>query len=122
LCKDDRFAVYYVIERALKRAMKYAVARYVASGHTEPELLPRDVITRSRNDHLPFRHHQIFGNARCSQYARPIRRAEHLLLQLESDDGVDFSFCDPGEITFWIDQDDLKRGQFDRAWAETHGG
>jgi uncharacterized protein YwqG len=45
-----------------------------------------------------------------------------LLLQLNSDYGVNFMFCDVGEVEFWIDKRDLAARRFDKVSATTCGG
>jgi uncharacterized protein YwqG len=45
-----------------------------------------------------------------------------LLLQLNSDYGVNFMFCDVGEVEFWIDKRDLVARRFDKVFATTCGG
>jgi uncharacterized protein YwqG len=64
----------------------------------------------------------MLGNARSTQTARPVERDDVLLLQLKSDDGVNFMFCDVGEAEFWIDKRDLAARRFDRVFATTCGG
>lgn len=126
--ESGEFEVYYTLKKALKSAVHTAVGRACsafssgASSNPPSLLFPRDVLSKCRSNHSPFNFHQMFGNAGCSQYARPIRRSDHLLLQLKSDNGADFMFCDCGEISFWIDHDHLQQGRFEFAWAETQGG
>ena len=61
--------------------------------------------------------HQMLGHASRSQTQRPVAGNEVLLLHLESDQALEFSFGDGGEIEFLIDKDDLDARRFDRAWA-----
>ena len=39
-----------------------------------------------------------------------------LLLQLDSDDGVDFMWGDAGVLYFWIREADARAMRFDRVW------
>ena len=61
--------------------------------------------------------HQMLGHASRSQTQRSVEGNEVLLLHLESDPALEFSFGDGGEIEFLIDKDDLDAWRFDRAWA-----
>jgi len=65
--------------------------------------------------------HQMLGNAPSAQEARNVERDEVLLLQLGSDYGVNFMFCDVGQVQFWIDRRDLAARRFDRIFATTAG-
>jgi len=65
--------------------------------------------------------HQMLGFPRASQEIGE-REGEVLLLQLFSDVGVEFMFCDVGEIQFWISAEDLAARRFDRVRANTQGG
>jgi hypothetical protein len=67
-------------------------------------------------------YHQLLGNAGSTQQARSVVRDDVLLLQLNSDYGVNFMFCDVGEVEFWINKDDLAARRFDRVFATTCGG
>ena len=67
-------------------------------------------------------HHQLLGHAPTSQDIGKRTQKDILLLHLVSDDGVDFMFCDCGEVQFWIDADDLAARKFDRIRANTEGG
>lgn len=58
--------------------------------------------------------HQMLGNGPSVQSAKPVERTEVLLLQLASDDKVEFMFGDLGNISFWIERSDLEKGRFDR--------
>lgn len=73
-----------------------------------------------------IKRHQMLGAASnvqgAAQAAR--ERGDILLLQLDTDWGLDesFMFCDCGMSQFWISPRDLAAGRFDRAWATTEGG
>lgn len=67
-------------------------------------------------------YHQMLGNAGSSQQAPSVEGNDVLLLQLNSDYGVDFMFCDVGEVEFRIDKDDLAARRFDKVFATTCGG
>jgi uncharacterized protein YwqG len=71
---------------------------------------------------LSHSYHQLLGNAKSTQQARSVERDDVLLLQLNSDDGVNFMFCDVGEVEFWIDKRDLAARRFDKVSATTCGG
>lgn len=70
--------------------------------------------------------HQMLGAAiNVQNTADAARQAGHvLLLQIDSDYGVDdsFVFCDMGMAQFWIKPEDLAAGRFERAWGTTEGG
>jgi hypothetical protein len=68
------------------------------------------------------RYHQMLGNAGSTQTAQPVERDHILLLQLQSDNGVNFTFCGDGEAEFWINKHDLAARRFDRVFATTCGG
>lgn len=65
--------------------------------------------------------HQMLGFPLASQHIEE-HEGEVLLLQLFSDYGVEFMFCDVGEIHFWISDEDLAARRFDRVRANTQGG
>jgi len=44
------------------------------------------------------------------------------LAQFDSDYALRFMFCDVGIIDFWIDEDDLAAGRWDKAYGATAGG
>ena len=62
------------------------------------------------------------GNAKSTQQAGSAERDEGPLLQLISDHGVNFMFCDCGEAEFRIGRDDLAARRFDWVMATTCGG
>lgn len=124
---------------ALRFGMKSAV-QYAADSPDAARLVPPSFYNELENDHLPAwssksvqrgglakwridsRYHQMLGNTRSTQEAEPIVRDQVLLLQLISDYGVDFMFCDCGEIEFWIGLDDLSARNFANVRARTCGG
>lgn len=71
---------------------------------------------------LSASHHQLLGHAPTSQEVHRRSDRDVLLLHLVSDPGVDFMFCDAGEIQFWIDANGLAARRFDRVWANPQGG
>lgn len=109
---------YGMVGHAFWRGMP-SVMQYSASLPSAAAQIPH-VYFRQTEDHRA--HHQMLGNARASQQARPFERDEVLLLQLESDYGVDFMFCDCGHATFWMHKDDLAARRFDKVTASTDGG
>jgi hypothetical protein len=124
---------------ALRAGMKSAV-QHAASSSRAAALIPSLYYNELENEHLPAcasrpgymvatkpwdifaRYHQMLGNTGSSQEARPVERDEVLLLQLKSDYGVNFMFCDVGEAEFWIKKSDLAVRQFDKVFATTCGG
>ncbi len=66
--------------------------------------------------------HQMLGHFPSSQYPKSVTDDTVGLLHLHSDDGIEFSFGDVGEIQFFIRPDDLENKRFDRAWAIMNGG
>jgi hypothetical protein len=103
---------------ALRRGMPSAI-QYLAAVPAAAAQIPRAYFLQTE-DHRAL--HQMLGNAGATQTARRFERDEILLLQLESDYGVDFMFCDCGEAAFWIPKDDLAARRFERVFATTAGG
>lgn len=124
------------ISEALQDAIESAIIYAARSSQLAASLPPR-YYSAFEHRHAPVslsshgslegwrmepRYHQMLGNAGSVQSAQPAERDEVLLLQLASDYGVDFMFCDCGEATFWIDKKDLVAKRFDRVRASTCGG
>lgn len=117
---------YNQVARGMASALQYVAMR--------PDLLPTvpssylDAVAGKLMPNYSFSDgpnrisHQMLGNAKSAQQANPVDREEVLLLQLISDPGVNFMFCDMGEAEFWISKDDLANRQFDRVRATTCGG
>lgn len=86
-------------------------------------------IRDAKDDFEPFGHRVLSGPARVQgdmddDLARaaqwlglPPGTSWVMLLQLESDKAVDWTWCDDGAIYFWIPADDLAQGKFDRVWV-----
>lgn len=131
---EHRMHLTYVRE-AMQRGMKSAI-QYAAASPEAAALFPARYFEEAIDDHLPTalvtwnppntrvfaRYHQMLGRTGSSQDSRPVGGSEIMLLQLFSDYGVDFMFCDVGEIEFWIDKDDLAARRFDRVAGYTCGG
>lgn len=64
--------------------------------------------------------HMIFGAK--SVDPNPTAGQGIRLLQLDSDYGLGFMFCDCGIIDYWISEEDLQAQRFDRAYGATAGG
>jgi Domain of unknown function (DUF1963) len=123
------------VAAAIIKGMASAV-QFAATEPKAAELIPGGYYSEMENDHIPVhassptkrpwdvsgRYHQMLGNAGSSQTARPVDRDDILLLQLKSDNGVNFMFCDVGEAEFWINKDDLAARRFDKVSATTCGG
>jgi len=128
------------LQEALRKGLASAV-QFAASEPDAAALIPADYYSNMEGRHIPVhvegpnlrasgtnrwkigeQFHQMLGNARSTQTARPVEREEVLLLQLKSDDGVNFMFCDVGEAEFWINKRDLAARQFDKVSATTCGG
>jgi hypothetical protein len=138
LMADNRHEVSYALSRAIKRGMSHAI-KYCGGSRAAAAHVPAGYMNQLEEEHLPispdtygilvapprrrFRtsHHQLLGRASTSQEVEP-EDGEVLLLHLVSDRGVDFMFCDVGEIQFWIHADDLAARRFDRVTANTQGG
>jgi hypothetical protein len=119
---------------SMRRGLEAAIV-YCGGHPAAAALVPLDIFNQLRDQHAlvrtgerdgqpwlkPSDHHQLLGNHQSTQDFRP-NDNEVLLLQLVSDYGVDFMFCDVGEIHFWIDGDDLAARRFDRVRANTQGG
>jgi len=139
LACDDRFEMTYLLSRALKRGMSYAV-KYCGGSRKAAALVPVAYMNCLEGEHamisadifgiaiaaprwrIHTAHHQLLGHAPASQDIGVRTAKDILLLQLESDRGVDFMFCDCGEIQFWIKAKDLAAKRFDRVSANTQGG
>jgi uncharacterized protein YwqG len=105
---------------ALIKGMKSAIQ--FAAAHPRAAALLPEIYYQECHERRQIDIHQMLGNARSSQAAPSVERDEILLLKLMSDDGVNFMFCDLGEIEFWIKPDDLKARRFDKVVATTQGG
>lgn len=64
----------------------------------------------------------MLGHAPSSQDREGINPDHVLLLQLFSDYGVTFMFCDVGEMEFWITREDLMKRDFSNVWVYACGG
>ncbi len=64
--------------------------------------------------------HMIFGAK--STRTNPTEGHGIKLLQLDSDQGNGFMFCDSGIVDFWISEGDMKARCFERAYGATAGG
>lgn len=139
LGSDPRSEIYLLASEALKRGMSYAV-KYCAAAPDVACAMPPAYMNYLEDEHLmtwvsrssvevaaPDRrlgasHHQLLGHAPTSQEVNRRSDRDVLLLHLVSEAGVDFMFCDAGEIEFWIHAADLAARRFDRVWANTQGG
>lgn len=65
--------------------------------------------------------HQMFGHGRIAQSAALERSHQALLLQLEDDENMGFSFGDVGVLQIWIDHADLAAGRFDQTELTVEG-
>ncbi|MEM7428465.1 MAG: DUF1963 domain-containing protein [Pseudomonadota bacterium] len=63
------------------------------------------------------RSHQMFGHPRNEIVGDTRRATKVLLLQLEHDPAMFWSFGDVGRLQFWIDPQDLAAGRFDEVQA-----
>ena len=92
----------------------------------EPALraqLPEAVITLEGHALCPSigqSEHILLGHTQAK--TNSTRGAGLRLLVLDSDNGVDFMFCDVGMVEFWIDPEDLAARDFSRAYGVTAGG
>ena len=108
-----------------EEASRMTPSRYMEWVEPEHSLLRTEVNAGDTAPTVSIRlggHHQMLGFAQDSQGFGPPSDSHVLLLQLASDKGVDFMFCDLGEIQFWIDEGDLAARRFDRIIANTQGG
>lgn len=138
LSSDERWDIAYLVSRAVQRGMSSAIkhcggsrgaAALVPTGYmnylegehclTSPDTYGIEVAAPRRR--ISATHHQLLGHARASQGVE-VKPNDVLLLHLVSDRGVDFMFCDCGEIQFWIDAADLAARRFDAVRANTQGG
>lgn len=139
LANDEFARVRSRIEVAIRVGMSSAI-QFAADSPEAAALIPPRYYNDLEGDHLPTRatksgylvscepwrigprYHQMLGKAGASQEPAPSGRDEVMLLQLISDYGVNFMFCDVGEAEFWIGKDDLAARRFDRVRATTAGG
>ncbi|UHH29044.1 DUF1963 domain-containing protein [Pseudomonas veronii] len=139
LGRDELFDIFYLASRSLERGMKSAVnycggsreasvvvpvvyMNRLESAHSMIRNEPSALYVRAPSRNVSASHHQILGHARTSQSDERDSTKDILLLHLVSDEGVDFQFCDCGELQFWIDAEDLAVQRFDRVRANTQGG
>jgi uncharacterized protein YwqG len=108
---------------------------YAASAPEAAALIPQHYYDVLENHHIPIdqrkgregdwqlitRVHQMFGYAPASQGSAPLDSGPVCLLQLATDNGLEFMFGDVGEATFWIKPKDLAAKRFDKAWATLAG-
>jgi uncharacterized protein YwqG len=107
---------------------------FAAGSPRAAALIPPSFCSAFVNDHLPYeqakrgddvrlsaKSHQMLGHAPSCQGARPLNDDVVLLLQLGSDPGIDMSFGDLGEASFWISADDLAAMNFDEVWGDVVG-
>ena len=133
---DDSIHISSSVGEALSAGIESAV-KYAAGSPEAAALIPSRYFDELEKKHVPIsmqrlgdlerwrvrpRYHQMLGNAGSSQQARSVERDDILLLQLISDYGVDFMFCDCGEAEFWISKQDLAARRFDKVWASACGG
>jgi hypothetical protein len=113
---DNRFEIAHLVSRSLKRGMSAAV-KYCGSSRKAAALVPIGYMNYLEGEHcltspdtygievqaprrlISASHHQLLGAAPTSQHIGA--RIDVLLLHLVSDPGVDFMFCDCGEVQFW---------------------
>lgn len=134
--KHEESGVRDAVEIALRFGMNSAI-QHAATSSKAAKLVPPQFYADNQFKHLPTyqkrditsgvwnvggRYHQMLANTGSSQNASEFERDAVLLLQLISDSGVDFMFCDCGEIEFWINKSDLVKQRFHNAWATTCGG
>jgi uncharacterized protein YwqG len=137
LGRDDLFDIFYLASKSLEHGMKSAV-NHCGGSRQASSVVPVEYMNRLESAHsmistdlgafakAPARnisalHHQMLGHAPTSQNFERQSSQDILLLQLVSDSGVDFIFCDCGEIQFWIDAEDLAARRFDRVKANVQG-
>ena len=138
LCEDERLDVRVVCVIGIEKGLSSAV-NFCGGSREAGRAVPPYYMNCLEDEHLPTkpdttgimvsaprrrirtRHHQLLGNAPSSQSPEPFGSKNILLLQLVSDRGVDFMFCDSGEIEFRITVEDLVAGRFDKVVATTCG-
>jgi len=69
-----------------------------------------------------FERHQMLGYFPSSQDTIRTDSKDISLLDLFSNYGMDFMFCDVGQAHIFISPEDLRAGRFDKAYAQTQGG
>lgn len=139
LSADCRWEIQLLVMRSVERGMSAAV-KYCGGSSKAASLVPVVYMNCLEDEHLltsvdsfgievdaPRRsirtaHHQLLGHAPAPNGSGPGSANDVLLLHLVSDGGVDFMFCDCGEIQFWMDAHDLIAKRFDRVRANTQGG
>ena len=103
-----------------------AVVDLVALAVTMPTVLdpiPATLVAHVADIVLPEHEHAehfILGPKGCA--SNPTSGSGIRLAQFGSDYALKFMFCDVGIIDYWIDEEYLKEGRWDRAWAATAGG
>ena len=110
------------IDPALHRALKY-LAQQAVTDPMMQKVLPQALFdffdadlrpSPARSEHMMLGHTQIRTNSTSGPGLR--------LLALDSDGGLDFTFCDMGMAEFWIEPEDLERRDFSKVVAFTAGG
>ena len=138
LCEDARIKFAGLASTGLRCGMPAAI-QYCANAPAAAKLTPVSYFNELERDHImntyiPSRDTYVgtipsysYG-ARCHQLLGYVPTSQDvyveghiLLLNLTSDRGVNFSFCDAGEVQFHIKPEDLAARQFDHVIAVTQG-
>ena len=118
--KEARFKPFYQFTQGeLLSLQEAATATLVAAANAEPEvyaMLPfevRDDIDTEYRIASKGRWHQMFGLGSRMKSAVSDHTHHHLLLQLHSDQLVNWMWGDKGVVQFWIAEDDLLAQNWD---------
>lgn len=128
---------FHVICRSMQDIFTKSLLSCIEYASDKPELMlriPEDIWKVFENFHLPISQHrardgwriepffhQMLGHARTCQELDSIEDAPVLLLQLQTDFGINMRFGDVGSAYFWIKREDLKLRRFDRVWGDVAG-
>ena len=120
--QSDNFDLKDIAWRSIREACHYATVAAVTDKKLY-KVLPEELFKNYASDLSLNPHHKkhmLFGamdHDANATWGEGIK-----LLQLDTDYGLDFMFCDCGLLDFWISEEDLKAKRFDRVNAASAGG
>jgi hypothetical protein len=108
-----------IINNTTEEALELSIELALAQDPIVAGAIPPGAIEYSRHLHWPqpTRRHQMFGYPQMTYGpADGHTTANHLLMQFSTDECMmDWVWGDAGELYFWISDEDLRAGRFDRA-------
>ena len=128
LTKPDASAPYHLRARDMNsniwlKSRNEIISACLTHSAQSAALIPAETVEAARPEQTAFatvyrrdyKRHQLFGSPASAQDAHWRTGKEVLLLQLDSDDRMNWMWGDLGTLQFWIKLDDLAARRFDRA-------